>query len=223
MLWRRLHLQAIYDYFEQTQPGLYKHFDDMFPIVSCTANFDEILIPADHVSRSANDTYYVSADKVLRCHTSAHQAELLRTKQPAFLVTGAVTDDEPSLVPGLRGVVAAAKMGAAGLGPAAGKLVGAQAAAEPQLSQLPAHRMAYVSSARCTVGGIDLPVTLLRAGAAAVAVVQVTCTAATASTPPTTPCSTRWRVCACTARQTGRRQAWMPQPLLRRSSRPHWR
>jgi phenylalanyl-tRNA synthetase alpha chain len=67
---------------------MYKSFDDMFPVVSCTANFDEILIPADHVSRSANDTYYVSADKVLRCHTSAHQAELLRTKQPAFLVTG---------------------------------------------------------------------------------------------------------------------------------------
>jgi hypothetical protein len=84
-------VQAIYDYFDQTQPGQYKHFDDMFPVVSCTANFDEILIPADHVSRSANDTYYVSADKVLRCHTSAHQAELLRTKQPAFLVTGALT------------------------------------------------------------------------------------------------------------------------------------
>lgn len=82
------HLQAIYDYFEQAHPGMFKTFDDMFPVVSCKANFDEILIPADHVSRSANDTYYVSADQVLRCHTSAHQAELLRTKQPAFLVTG---------------------------------------------------------------------------------------------------------------------------------------
>jgi hypothetical protein len=70
------------------QAGVFKAFDDMYPVVSCTANFDEILIPADHVSRSPNDTYYVSADKVLRCHTSAHQAELLRTKQPAFLVTG---------------------------------------------------------------------------------------------------------------------------------------
>lgn len=67
---------------------MYKQFDDMFPIVSCQANFDEILIPADHVSRSANDTYYVSSEQVLRCHTSAHQAELLRTKQPGFLVTG---------------------------------------------------------------------------------------------------------------------------------------
>jgi phenylalanyl-tRNA synthetase alpha chain len=67
---------------------MYKQFDDMFPIVTCQANFDEILIPADHVSRSANDTYYVSSEQVLRCHTSAHQAELLRTKQPGFLVTG---------------------------------------------------------------------------------------------------------------------------------------
>uniref|UniRef100_A0A383VUV0 phenylalanine--tRNA ligase n=1 Tax=Tetradesmus obliquus TaxID=3088 RepID=A0A383VUV0_TETOB len=82
--------QAIYDYFEQGSPGVFKAFDDMYPVVACTANFDEILIPADHVSRSPNDTYYVSADKVLRCHTSAHQAELLRTKQPAFLVTGDV-------------------------------------------------------------------------------------------------------------------------------------
>jgi phenylalanyl-tRNA synthetase alpha chain len=70
------------------QAGVFKAFDDMYPVVSCHANFDEILIPADHVSRSPNDTYYVSSDKVLRCHTSAHQAELLRTKQPAFLVTG---------------------------------------------------------------------------------------------------------------------------------------
>lgn len=77
-------------------PGMFKTFDDMFPVVSCKANFDEILIPADHVSRSPNDTYYVSSDKVLRCHTSAHQAELLRTKQPAFLVTGVLGSSSSS-------------------------------------------------------------------------------------------------------------------------------
>ncbi len=53
-------------------------------------NFDEVLVPADHVSRSPNDTYYVSPDVVLRCHTSAHQAELLRAGNTAFLVTGDV-------------------------------------------------------------------------------------------------------------------------------------
>ena len=37
------------------------------------ANFDDVLVPADHVSRGANDTYYVDSDTVLRCHTSAHQ------------------------------------------------------------------------------------------------------------------------------------------------------
>ena len=51
-------------------------------------NFDEVLVPADHVSRNPNDTYYVDPDTVLRCHTSAHQAELLRQGEKAFLVTG---------------------------------------------------------------------------------------------------------------------------------------
>ena len=40
-------------------------------------NFDELLVPADHVSRSVNDTYYINETHVLRCHTSAHQAELV--------------------------------------------------------------------------------------------------------------------------------------------------
>lgn len=53
-------------------------------------NFDDVLVPADHVSRSYNDTYYVDAQTVLRCHTSAHQAELLRKGHTHFLVTGDV-------------------------------------------------------------------------------------------------------------------------------------
>ena len=53
-------------------------------------NFDEVLVPPDHVSRNPNDTYYVDPKTVLRCHTSAHQAELLRQGEKAFLVTGAL-------------------------------------------------------------------------------------------------------------------------------------
>lgn len=53
-------------------------------------NFDDVLVPADHVSRSYNDTYYVDSQTVLRCHTSAHQAELLRQGNTHFLVTGDV-------------------------------------------------------------------------------------------------------------------------------------
>jgi len=53
-------------------------------------NFDDVLVPEDHVSRSYNDTYYVDPQTVLRCHTSAHQAELLRSGYTHFLVTGDV-------------------------------------------------------------------------------------------------------------------------------------
>ena len=45
-------------------------------------------MPADHVSRNPNDTYYIDSETVLRCHTSAHQAETLRKGERAFLVTG---------------------------------------------------------------------------------------------------------------------------------------
>lgn len=40
-------------------PDTFKKFDNLAPIVSAHANFDEVLVPADHVSRSPNDTYYV--------------------------------------------------------------------------------------------------------------------------------------------------------------------
>ncbi|KAL6752394.1 hypothetical protein V8C86DRAFT_2755451 [Haematococcus lacustris] len=82
--------QAIYDYFDKTYPNTFDKLDDLYPVVTTKANFDEMLVPADHVSRSPNDTYYVSRDKVLRCHTSAHQAEVLRSGRRAFLVTGDV-------------------------------------------------------------------------------------------------------------------------------------
>ncbi|XP_075643254.1 phenylalanine--tRNA ligase, chloroplastic/mitochondrial-like [Castanea sativa] len=65
-------------------------FDDLCPIVTVKQNFDDVLVPADHVSRSYNDTYYIDPQSVLRCHRSAHQAELLRRGHTHFLVTGDV-------------------------------------------------------------------------------------------------------------------------------------
>ena len=58
--------------------------------MSTYANFDSVLVPPDHVSRSQNDTYYVDNDNVLRCHTSAHQLEMLKAGARKFLVTGDV-------------------------------------------------------------------------------------------------------------------------------------
>ncbi|KAG8048853.1 hypothetical protein GUJ93_ZPchr0009g1219 [Zizania palustris] len=81
---------TIYDYFDKNFSGKFNKFDDLCPLVSVKQNFDDVLVPADHVSRSYNDTYYVDAQTVLRCHTSAHQAELLRDGHTHFLVTGDV-------------------------------------------------------------------------------------------------------------------------------------
>lgn len=65
-------------------------FDCLPPIVTVEQNFDELLIPLDHVSRRPSDTYYVDANRVLRCHTSAHQTALLNQGHDAFLVCGDV-------------------------------------------------------------------------------------------------------------------------------------
>ncbi|KAJ0042260.1 hypothetical protein Pint_18442 [Pistacia integerrima] len=81
---------AIYEYFDTNYPNKFDKFDDLCPIVSVKQNFDDVLVPADHVSRSYNDTYYIDPQTVLRCHTSAHQAELLSGGHNHFLVTGDV-------------------------------------------------------------------------------------------------------------------------------------
>ncbi|GBG61220.1 hypothetical protein CBR_g19753 [Chara braunii] len=81
---------VIYSYFDERCPKMFNKFDNLSPIVSTKMNFDEVLVPADHVSRSYNDTYYIDQETVLRCHTSAHQAEMLRGGNTHFLVTGDV-------------------------------------------------------------------------------------------------------------------------------------
>ncbi|XP_057816032.1 phenylalanine--tRNA ligase, chloroplastic/mitochondrial isoform X2 [Cryptomeria japonica] len=80
----------IYNFFDNNFTESFNKFDNLCPIVSVKANFDDVLVPPDHVSRSYNDTYYINTETVLRCHTSAHQAELLREGYSHFLVTGDV-------------------------------------------------------------------------------------------------------------------------------------
>ena len=53
-------------------------------------NFDSLLIPQDHVSRSLSDTYYINSSCLLRTHTSAHQYDLISSGLDAFLVFGDV-------------------------------------------------------------------------------------------------------------------------------------
>ncbi len=84
--------EAIYEYFDALEAAgkSFKKFDDLPCVVPATSNFDAVLVPKDHVSRSPNDTYYVDDATVLRCHTSAHQLDSLRGGERAFLVTGDV-------------------------------------------------------------------------------------------------------------------------------------
>jgi len=55
------------------------------PVVTLEDNFDSLLIPKDHVSRSKSDTYYVNSDHLLRSHTSAHQMHCLNKGSKAFI------------------------------------------------------------------------------------------------------------------------------------------
>ena len=81
--------EKIYSYMKSLDRG-FATFDDLSPIVTVLDNFDRLLIPADHPSRSKSDTYYLNETRVLRTHTSAHQNELLQRGLKAFLVTGDV-------------------------------------------------------------------------------------------------------------------------------------
>ncbi|KAL0484958.1 phenylalanyl tRS [Acrasis kona] len=76
-------------HFLKSQPD-FKVFDSFHPKVSTKQNFDDLLIPLDHVSRGPSDTYYYDENTVLRTHTTAHQVHLIKDGHKAFLVTGDV-------------------------------------------------------------------------------------------------------------------------------------
>ena len=61
----------------QRYPGrfgpLFSLHDNLSPVVTTLQNFDSLLVPGDHVSRSKSDSYYVDRGTMLRAHTSAHQ------------------------------------------------------------------------------------------------------------------------------------------------------
>ncbi|GAV02847.1 hypothetical protein RvY_13361 [Ramazzottius varieornatus] len=86
--------ERIIAYFNWRYPGRYSPaftvVDNLSPVVTTEQNFDSILVPADHVSRSKSDSYYVNKSHLLRAHTSAHQSDLLRSGFREFLVVGDV-------------------------------------------------------------------------------------------------------------------------------------
>lgn len=69
---------------------LFSVYDNLLPIVSVEQNFDNLLIPKDHPSRSKSDCYYLNRKYLLRAHTTAHQTEFIKSGLDNFLIVGDV-------------------------------------------------------------------------------------------------------------------------------------
>lgn len=77
-------------YMKSTRTPLFAVFDNFSPVVSTYQNFDSMLVPKSHFSRSRSDNYYINESTLLRAHTSAHEHELLKSGLDAFIVVGDV-------------------------------------------------------------------------------------------------------------------------------------
>ncbi|XP_001361369.2 probable phenylalanine--tRNA ligase, mitochondrial [Drosophila pseudoobscura] len=87
--------QRIVNYFygayrNQRGNPLFSVYDKLNPVVTVQQNFDNLLIPSDHVSRQKSDCYYINKHQLLRAHTTAHQVELISGGLDNFLVVGEV-------------------------------------------------------------------------------------------------------------------------------------
>eukprot|EP00923_Selenidium_pygospionis_P002374 GHVN01003662.1.p1 GENE.GHVN01003662.1~~GHVN01003662.1.p1 ORF type:complete len:252 (+),score=5.50 GHVN01003662.1:68-823(+) len=70
--------------------GGFRMNGSLSPIVSLDQNFDRLLIPSDHVSRSPSDTFYLNDTHVLRTHTTAHTPLRLANGEDRFMTVGPV-------------------------------------------------------------------------------------------------------------------------------------
>ncbi|XP_055372380.1 probable phenylalanine--tRNA ligase, mitochondrial [Condylostylus longicornis] len=87
--------QRIINYFYSSYTSsrgnpLFSVYDQLHPVVTVEQNFDSLLIPKEHPSRSKSDCYYINDKYLLRAHTTAHQVDLIRSGLDNFLVCGEV-------------------------------------------------------------------------------------------------------------------------------------
>jgi phenylalanyl-tRNA synthetase alpha chain len=84
--------EAIEAHFHAAAPGIFHTPRGLSPVVSASACFDDLLVPADHPSRAESDTYYLDEERttLLRAHMTAHDVALLRDGHRAFISTGDV-------------------------------------------------------------------------------------------------------------------------------------
>ncbi|KAJ8925564.1 hypothetical protein NQ315_009404 [Exocentrus adspersus] len=87
--------QRIINYFYKSfvnrrENPVFSIYENLSPVVSVSQNFDSLLIPQDHPSRSKNDCYYINQNYLLRAHMTAHQSELMQAGLNNFLMIGDV-------------------------------------------------------------------------------------------------------------------------------------
>ncbi|KAK0077438.1 hypothetical protein PV325_003960 [Microctonus aethiopoides] len=85
--------QRITDYFHSYKKNgnpIFSIFDNISPVVNVKQNFDSLLTPKNHPSRSKSDCYYINHEMLLRAHTTAHSPELIAMGLDNFLVCGDV-------------------------------------------------------------------------------------------------------------------------------------
>ncbi len=70
--------QKIEAYIRATHPTSKVIVSRKSPIVSVEDNYDNLLIPANNISRSSTYTHYVDKKHILRTHTTAHIPEILK-------------------------------------------------------------------------------------------------------------------------------------------------
>ena len=77
-------------YTTRTGNAMFTSIEDVSPIVTVEQNFESLLIPPGHPSRSKIDNYYLNSHYMLRSHTSAHERECMRMGFDRYLLTGDV-------------------------------------------------------------------------------------------------------------------------------------
>ncbi|KAL5263630.1 hypothetical protein ACHWQZ_G008857 [Mnemiopsis leidyi] len=77
-------------YLWNNRSPLFSHYDNISPIVTRAQNFDELLVPGDHVSRQRQDNYFINKDLMLRAHMTCHDSDMIRSGLDCFLTTGDV-------------------------------------------------------------------------------------------------------------------------------------
>lgn len=82
--------RRIQGHFEQAHPGQFEFIQDDNPVVRVTQNFDELLIPPSHPSRSPHDSYYINREFMLRTHMTANEREIMASGVRSFLLVGDV-------------------------------------------------------------------------------------------------------------------------------------